>query len=123
ANDFVVKGGNLYLGKDGAPSTVNNAQGAWMPRLGFAYQLNDKTVLRGGWGMFFDTNNVIENGLDQSGYNRSTGTTITNDNGLNFTNANWTSAACKASLAACVSVLADPVQVRAAVTRITVPVV
>ncbi len=24
----------------------------WEPRLGFAYQLNDKTVLRGGWGVY-----------------------------------------------------------------------
>ena len=55
-----------------------------MPRLGFAYQLDDKTVLRGGWGMFFDTNNVIDDGLDQTGYSRGTGTTITNDNGLTF---------------------------------------
>ncbi|MFN7928627.1 MAG: TonB-dependent receptor [Blastocatellia bacterium] len=121
ASDFVVKGGNLYLGKDGAPTGINNAQGAWMPRVGFAYQLNDKTVLRGGYGLFFDTNNVIENGVDQSGYSRSTGTTITNDNGLSFNNANWNSAACKASSTACVTVLADPFPVRADGTRFNVP--
>jgi hypothetical protein len=63
ASDFIVKGGNLYLGKDGAPDTVNNGQPGLMPRVGFAYQLNDKTVLRGGFGMFFDTNNVSKTAL------------------------------------------------------------
>ena len=121
ASDFIVKGGAPYLGKDGAPTAVNNGQPAWMPRLGFAYQLNDKTVLRGGWGLFFDTNNVIENGLDQTGYSRGTGTTITNDNGLTFTNSNLTSAACRASLSACVTLLADPFPVRADGTRFDTP--
>src|SRR5215813_1149568 len=117
ASDFIVKGGTLYLAKDGAPDTVNKGQPAWMPRLGFAYQLNDKTVLRGGWGLFYDTNNVIENGLDQTGFSRGTGTTITNDNGLTFTNSNLTSAACRASLSACVTLLSDPFPIRADGTR------
>ncbi|MDQ3013577.1 MAG: TonB-dependent receptor, partial [Acidobacteriota bacterium] len=59
ASQFIVKGGTTFLGKDGAPDTVNKSQPGWMPRVGFAYQLGDKTVLRGGWGMYFDTNNVL----------------------------------------------------------------
>jgi hypothetical protein len=121
ASDFVIRGGTLYLGKDGAPETVNTAQPAWMPRLGFAYQLNDKTVLRGGWGMFFDTNNVLNDGLNQSGYSRGTGTTITNDNGLTFLGTNLTSAECRASLANCRTLLADPFPVRADGTRFDTP--
>ncbi len=111
-SDFIVKGGTTFLGKDGAPTTVNQAQPGWMPRVGFAYQLNDKTVLRGGWGMFFDTNNVLNDGLNQTGYSRSTNTVITNDNGLTFNGANLTSAACRASLTNCATVLADPFPVR-----------
>jgi hypothetical protein len=121
ASQFVVKGGTLFLGKDGAPDTVNKSQPGWMPRLGFAYQLNDKTVLRGGWGMFFDTNNVLNDGLNQTGYSRGTGTTITNDNGLTFNNSNLTSAECRASLANCRTLLADPFPVRADGTRFDVP--
>lgn len=121
ASDFIVKGGTTFLGKDGAPDTVNKAQPGWMPRLGFAYQLNDKTVLRGGWGMFFDTNNVLNDGLNQTGYSRGTNTVITNDNGLTFTNSNLTSAACRASLSACVTLLSDPFPVRADGTRFDVP--
>jgi Carboxypeptidase regulatory-like domain len=123
ASDFIVKGGTPYLGKDGGPDTVNNGQPAWMPRLGFAYQLDEKTVLRGGWGMFFDTNNVIENGLDQTGYSRGTGTTITDNNGLDFKYTNLTSTACKTDISQCRTLLADPFPERkeAGLTRFDTP--
>jgi hypothetical protein len=121
ASDFIVKGGAPYLGKDGAPETVNNAQPAWMPRIGFAYQIDDKTVLRGGWGMFFDTNNVLNDGLNQTGYNRGTGTTITNDNGLTFLGTNITSPECRANIANCRTILSDPFPLRANGTRFDVP--
>jgi hypothetical protein len=112
ASDFVVKGGTLYLGKGGAPETVNNAQPAWMPRLGFAYQINEKTVLRGGWGMFFDTNNVLNDGLNQTGYNRGTGTIVTNNNGLDFTGSDPKNPT---------TILADPFPVRPNGTRFDTP--
>ncbi len=121
ASDFIVKGGTLYLGKDGAPDVVNSSQPGWMPRVGFAYQIDEKTVLRGGWGMFFDTNNVLNDGLNQTGYNRNTGTTVTNDNGLTFNGTNLTSAECRASLAACRTIFNDPFPVRADGTRFDVP--
>ncbi|HEX5081794.1 MAG TPA: carboxypeptidase-like regulatory domain-containing protein [Blastocatellia bacterium] len=112
ASDFVVKGGTLYLGKDGAPETVNNAQPAWMPRLGFAYQINEKTVLRGGWGMFFDTNNALNDGLNQTGYNRGTSTTVTNNNGLDFTGSDPRDPS---------TIFADPFPLRSDGTRFNTP--
>jgi hypothetical protein len=112
ASEFIVKGGTTFLGKDGAPTRVNQNTPGYMPRLGFAYQLNDKTVLRGGWGLFYDTNNVLNDGLNQTGYSRSTNPVITNDNGLTFINTNLTSAECRASLTNCRTVLADPFPVR-----------
>lgn len=39
---------------DGAPRGMYNGTGGWQPRLGFAYSLNDKTVIRGGFGLFYD---------------------------------------------------------------------
>jgi Carboxypeptidase regulatory-like domain/TonB dependent receptor len=120
-SDFIIRGGTRYLGKDGAPGAVNKAQPGWMPRLGFAYQINDKTVLRGGWGMFYDTNNVLNDGLNQTGYNRNTGTTITNDNGLNFLSTNLTSEECRADIANCRTILADPFPVRPDGTRFDTP--
>jgi hypothetical protein len=121
ASQFSVRGGTTYLGKDGAPDTVNSAQPGWMPRVGFAYQIDDKTVLRGGWGMFFDTNNVLNDGLNQSGYSRGTGTPITNDNGLTFNGTNLTSPECRADITQCRTILADPFPVRADGTRFNVP--
>ncbi|NOT63454.1 MAG: hypothetical protein HOP19_24855, partial [Acidobacteria bacterium] len=121
ASDFVIRGGTIYLGKDGAPATVNNAQPGYMPRLGFAYQLNDKTVLRGGWGMFYDTNNVLNDGLNQSGYSRATSTVVTNDNGLTFNGTNLTSPECRANLANCTTLLANPFPVRTDGSRFDTP--
>jgi hypothetical protein len=38
----------------GAPRGEYTAQTAWQPRVGFAYALNEKTVIRGGFGLFYD---------------------------------------------------------------------
>jgi len=37
----------------GAPYPENNWYGGLAPRLGAVYALNDKTVIRGGWGIFY----------------------------------------------------------------------
>jgi hypothetical protein len=52
--DFKVNGGLGFVGAGGQPRTpfdpdYNNIQ----PRIGAAYQLTSKTVLRGGWGIFY----------------------------------------------------------------------
>jgi hypothetical protein len=49
-----LKGAALYAGQNGAPTSVGdyNSQ-KWGPRAGVAYQLNSKTVLRGGYGLFW----------------------------------------------------------------------
>jgi hypothetical protein len=39
---------------DGGPRGMYPSHGTWSPRVGFAYSLNDKTVLRGGFGLFYD---------------------------------------------------------------------
>ena len=82
-----VRGGNTYLGANGAPRTLSNGQHNWMPRAGVVFKLDEKTNLRGGYGLFYDTNNVLNDGIDQFGYSRGTGTIISNDLGLTFENA------------------------------------
>jgi hypothetical protein len=49
-----VQGGILFTGANGQPRNAYNVDWSnWAPRVGFAYRLNDKTVIRGGWGWMF----------------------------------------------------------------------
>jgi hypothetical protein len=49
-----VYGGLGFAGQGGAPrSPFNSDRNNFQPRLGAAYQLNSKTVLRGGWAIFY----------------------------------------------------------------------
>ena len=64
-----VMGGIQFTGVNGAPTTPwkfdwNN----WQPRVGAAYQINDKTVLRAGYGKYFlnPTAQSFTNGFSQS---------------------------------------------------------
>lgn len=50
-----VTGKQLIAGKDGVSRTgnINTDYSAWSPRISFAYQLNKKTVVRSGYGVFY----------------------------------------------------------------------
>jgi trimeric autotransporter adhesin len=49
-----VKGGLMYPGVNGAPTHQADPQKAKLgPRAGFAYSINNNTVLRGGYGIFW----------------------------------------------------------------------
>ena len=53
--------GDVFLVNTGANTSRNNlplSKTQWMPRVGFAYAVNEKTVIRGGYGMFFIPNYV-----------------------------------------------------------------
>ncbi|MGI8782890.1 MAG: carboxypeptidase regulatory-like domain-containing protein [Acidobacteriota bacterium] len=83
--EIKVRGGSLYLGKDGNPNSFNQGKGYFMPRVGIAYNWNSKTVLRAGYGLFYDTINVLNEGApSQFGYAKTTSTILTNDSGINF---------------------------------------
>ena len=75
--------------------SLNDGQHAWMPRVGVVFKFDEKTVARGGYGLFYDTNNVLNDGISQFGYSRGTGTVITNDLGLTFNGTNLTSPECR----------------------------
>jgi Carboxypeptidase regulatory-like domain len=56
--------GDLFLVKTGVNDTRNNlplSKKQFMPRLGFAYSADQKTVIRGGYGIFFIPNYVAFN--------------------------------------------------------------
>ena len=115
AANFKVLGGSLYAGSGSTPRNRFNNEVMLMPRIGVAYLLNDKTVIRGGYGIFFDTLNVMNFAPDQSGFSRTTSTILTNDLGQtwNFTgNANPSNGG---------SPLRDPFPIRSDGTRFDVP--
>jgi hypothetical protein len=51
-----ASGQQLVAGRNGVSRTgnINTDYSAWGPRVSFAYQLNKKTVVRGGYGVFFE---------------------------------------------------------------------
>lgn len=81
ASQFLVKGGSVYAGKNGVDRRLWRSELMWLPRASLAWQANSKTVLRGGFGVFFDTLNSMNQGPDQSGFSRATNTVLTNDFG------------------------------------------
>jgi len=82
ASAFNMNGGVQYLGV----KYNNFTQGTkrFLPNVSLVYQITPKTVLRIGTGWFSDTYNVMNTRPGQNGYNQTTSTTITTDNGLTF---------------------------------------
>lgn len=78
---FRVPGGLVFVDENNRgfyEADKNNFQ----PRLGFAYQLNDRTVVRGGFAIY-NAPFTIE-GMNQTGFFLDTFVVPTNDNGLTF---------------------------------------
>ncbi len=75
-----LKGGLAFAGVDGNPRVVgNNNFGNFQPRIGVAYSLNEKTVLRGGYGLFYmNPNNDY---LNTTGFSTNTPLVATLDDG------------------------------------------
>jgi hypothetical protein len=77
--NFAVLGGIGFVGQGGlSRSPVDTDWNNFQPRAGAAYTLNEKTVLRGGWGVFY-LNPVIPGNLN--GFSQSTPYVATTDAG------------------------------------------
>src|SRR5436190_1504790 len=84
-NQFKVLGGLTFAGVNGQPRELwKTSQILFMPRLGFAYSLTPKTVLRGGYGIFFDALGVTNVHVNQTGFSQSTDIVTSVDNGLTY---------------------------------------
>lgn len=85
ASNFRVIGGLLFAGVNGVPRGLwNTDKNNFNPRFGLAYRLRDKTVLRGGYGIFFDSLGVDRYQVLQQGFNQSTTLVPSLDRGLTF---------------------------------------
>ncbi len=78
-----LKGGLTFAGVNGIPSTpAQIVKNNWGPRIGFAYQLRDKLVVRGGVGLYYSN---PDNGYQQTaGFSTSTDIVNSLDGGRTF---------------------------------------
>jgi hypothetical protein len=113
ASGFAVRGGSTYPGSGGKSRNILQGSMAWLPRVSAAYQVNKKTVLRAGYGMFYDTMNVLFMAPNQLGFSRTTTGVASNDFGLTWNAGNPRTG---------VSALTDPFPVRSTGTRFDEPV-
>lgn len=113
ASSFLVRGGSVYANVNGSSRSPWKNELMWLPRVSMAWQLNPKTIVRGGYGIYYDSINVQNESLNQAGFSRTTPTTVSNDFGVNWLAGNP---------GAGISPMADPFPVRGNGTRFDQPV-
>lgn len=81
-----VQGGPIYAGVNGASTRQWENSYRILPRIALAYQLTPKTVIRTGYGLFFDTNNALshQGTINQDGYATSTTDASSSSFGTDF---------------------------------------
>lgn len=83
ASAFNTKGGLFFPGVNGASRNLwAGDRNNFMPRIGLAYQLTPKTVIRTGYGIFFAASGADYNDVNQTGYSLATTIIPSTDNGL-----------------------------------------
>lgn len=82
---FAVRGGLTFAGANGQPRGLWESD-KWnlMPRIGFAYSITPKTVLRAGYGLFFEPIGVRYVHVNQTGFSRETDFVASIDNGQTY---------------------------------------
>lgn len=84
-NQFSVRGGLTFAGVDGQPRGLyETPKKNFMPRFGFAYKLTEKTVARGGYGIFYGFLGQRRGDVIQTGFSITVPLNVTLDNGLTF---------------------------------------
>jgi hypothetical protein len=101
---LTVLGGPIYAGANGVSQP---GAAMWMPRVSASYVLGDRTVLKGGYGLYYDILAASDYVAQQAGYSVTTTSAISNDLGRTF---NWAAPALGAASF-------DPFPVRADGTR------
>jgi len=85
AANFRTLGGLTFSGRNGVPRELRPASySAFMPRIGFAWSMTPKIVMRGGYGFFYGLLGADFSDVSQPGFNRRTNVVASNDNGLTY---------------------------------------
>jgi hypothetical protein len=79
---IAVVGGPIYASDPGRAAYAGQA--LWMPRASAAYQLGERTVLKAGYGLYYDTLTAADYVAAQTGYTVTTTSTISDDLGRTF---------------------------------------
>ena len=66
------------------PGSASPAEAMWMPRVSASYLLGERTVLKGGYGVYYDTLTAADYFAAQAGYSVTTTSTISDDLGRTF---------------------------------------
>lgn len=88
-SSFQTLGGLTFVGPNGrAPFKTDKTN--FLPRIGFSWAVTPKTVLRGGYGIFYDLVGINRTTPRQIGFSQNTPIQASLDNGLTYiaTNAN-----------------------------------
>lgn len=83
--EFRTLGGVTFLGRGGNPRSVRDPYyRALMPRAGFAYQFTPRTVVRGGYGIFFGLLGADFSDVSQPGFDQRTTVVASLNNGQTY---------------------------------------
>jgi hypothetical protein len=81
AASFNVKGGLLFTGVNGQPRGLTNLdRNNVSPRIGLAFSLTPKTIIRGGYGLFYGATTLLSEA--RLGFSVSTPWVVSNDGSL-----------------------------------------
>jgi hypothetical protein len=82
---FSARGGLTFVGADGsARNPFQTETNNFLPRIGFSWAVLPKTVIRGGYGIFYDLVGINRTVARQAGFSQSTPIQASLDNGLTF---------------------------------------
>ena len=84
ASQFRVQGGSVYAGTPGYEDRTWKPEALWMPRFSLAYRLGQRSVFKGGYGVYYDTLNARDWTPNQDGFNVTTSNPLSSDFGLTF---------------------------------------
>jgi hypothetical protein len=84
ASAFLVRGGSIYASDPGQDGKVWRPQTLLMPRISAAYKLGEKTVLKAGYGIYYDTLNAADFNQNNFGYSATTNNTNSTNFGQTF---------------------------------------